>query len=72
MTKKYSFLAHISNERFPKNTNPRQEVMSFSYSIRKNNICFFSMKKAGGVQGSVNPNKRKIYTAKYIVKVDII
>ena len=28
MTKKYSFLAHISNERYPKNTNPRQEVMS--------------------------------------------
>ena len=31
LTKKYAFLAHASNGRYRKNTNPRQEVMgSFS------------------------------------------
>ena len=31
LTKKYAFLVHPPNGRYPKNTNPRQEVMgSFS------------------------------------------
>ena len=33
MTKKYSFLAHISNERSSKNTNPRQDVMSLFHEF---------------------------------------